>query len=149
MSDPSISLLSRTNLLSCHVIKAAVGVELRRGRFYLDGKKLLVRVVSGEMKPLPVFAALIYHPERPGDTSYANLDMNSLDSLNPDNICFVRKRGKDEKDTMFTRRWTDLVEDVTCGLCDGRGEYPRKMDADEYRRVPCYMCCSRGFSLKA
>lgn len=113
-----------------HMIKAVQGLKMRRGRFYLDRKRMLVKIISDEMQPFPVFAALKIRPVSPKSKV---LDIKTPDL---DNVVLARLPRKGEKDTAMNAYWSDLVRDVTCWRCEGMERYS-----------PCPKCKGKGFDL--
>lgn len=102
-------------------------IDIKKGRYYKDRHNRLAHVVSEKIIPLDVYAVL-YSPAEP----------------NFHNLFFVKKDGSiDELDTDPM----DLVIDVTCPHCDGRGHYITRIGPDDYRRRSCEKCGSKGYKL--
>jgi hypothetical protein len=102
-------------------------IELTKGHFYKDRNNRLALVVSDKIIPLDVFAVL-YVPSQP----------------NFHNLFFVKRDGTiDELDPDPM----DLIKDVTCQNCKGRGHFLAWVGPDEAAKKPCDKCGSKGYKL--
>lgn len=105
-------------------------IELKKGHYYKDRNNRLALVVSDQLVPLNTFAVL-YAPSQPVVS----------------NLFFVKKDGSiDELD----EDPMDLVKEVTCTNCDGRGQFLVRVgpgSADEAQRRACSQCGSKGYRL--
>lgn len=102
-------------------------IELKKGHYYKDRNNRLALVVSDLLIPLNMFAVL-YAPSQPVVS----------------NLFFVRKDGSiDELD----EEPMDLVKEVTCTNCDGRGQFLARVGPDEAQRRACSQCGSKGYRL--
>lgn len=100
-------------------------MQIKKNYFYLDRNRNLVRIVSDKLSPLELFVALRY-PETP----------------NSKYLFFIRADGKPLKEENG-----ELILNVTCPLCNGRGQFLHKVDVDTAERRVCHVCTGTGYRI--
>lgn len=97
-------------------------LQMQKNHFYLDTKNRLVQVISDKVAPFDLFLALA-EPKDPRSN----------------NLYFVRSDGVTDGCEDL-----DLMQDVTCLRCRGRGNFLTMTGPDEAVRHVCYDCGTNG-----
>lgn len=92
-------------------------------RYYRDRSGRLARIISDRLVDTDLFVAVV----NPNVPEYSNLVFV--------NMYGMAERGNDQY---------DLISDVTCGLCNGKGTFLSYGGPDTAILRPCHVCSTKG-----
>ena len=110
---------------------------MKKCRYFINRSGKLVKLISDVLLPFELYIALV-EPEKPNIGNLYYVKSNGNCQYVPIN---VTKLGPCRQ-TDF-----DLVEDITCCRCDGRGVASTWLGIDHYERRNCYDCKGSGYKL--
>ena len=99
-------------------------MDISRYRFFFSRGCNLIRIISDRLEPFDLYVAM----ECPKNT----------------NIYFVDSTGHAIRHTNDDFM-DDLIRDITCPQCNGKGTYIRILERDTVKKETCHRCQALGY----
>jgi hypothetical protein len=105
-------------------------MKISLGRYYLNRKEEIVKVISPQLKPFEMYVALA-DPENPRSK----------------NLYYVNSDGQVYVDYLDEQDDNDFEQDITCKQCQGRGIFAVVVGPDEVEKSSCSECNGLGYCI--